>query len=275
MASRGRLLGYRRRVIFVSHYSGDKPFVARYADALEAEFGRDRVFYDSWSINPGDDIVGGIDDALERCTHFVLFMTEASLQREWVQAEWHAAFVRKMATATTLIPVRLDDCQPPPLLASLKGIDATDSGPEQATHELIAAIRGESTYLSQPEPSNITATVSQDERTLRVEIRVRAYIWHNPEITLMFDRAVSDVTQDINLASRITVPGDGMHRFNAGGWESRSHPAPAQRLAVFIELARPLTVGDPVVLVADDPPARLVRVMKTRPEPQELLFDIL
>lgn len=275
MGVRGGLLGYRRGVIFVSHYSGDKPFVARYAEALETEFGRDKVFYDSWSIKPGDDIVGGIDDALERCTHFLLFMTEASLQRDWVKAEWHAAFVRKVATSTTLIPIRLDDCQPPPLLASLKGVDATDSGPERAIAELTAAIRGQSSYVSQPEPSNITATVAQDAETLRVELGVRAYIWHNPEITLMFDCAVTDETQDMNIASRVTVPGDGLHRFSCGGWNSHRHPAPMQRLAVFIELMRPLTVGNPVIFVADDPPARLVRVMKTRPGPPELLFDIL
>lgn len=265
-------LGYRRAVIFISHYSGDKPFVARYAEALEAEFGRDEVFYDSWSITPGDDIVGGIDKALERCTHFLLFMTEASLQREWVKAEWHAAFVRKMTAATTLIPVRLDDCQPPPLLASLKGVDATDSGPGPAIGELVAVIRGESSYVSPPEAPNITAMVWQDEKSLLVALRVGAYIWHNPEVTLMFDCTVPEA-EAINIPARIRTPTEGIRQHGVGTWVLTGDPTLRHRLAVFIGLMRPVSVASPIEFELDDPPGRLVRVMKTRPEPEQILYN--
>ena len=40
-------------MIFLSHNSKDKGIVEPFANKLAEVFGRDNVFYDSWSIQPG------------------------------------------------------------------------------------------------------------------------------------------------------------------------------------------------------------------------------
>jgi len=260
-------------MIFVSHYNGDKPFVARYAEALEAAFDRDNVFYDAWSIEPGDSIVEGIDTALGRCTHFFLFMTEESLKRPWVKAEWQAAFVRKVADATTLIPVRLDDCQPPPLLAALRGIDATDIGPDQAAKDVVKTVKGDSIYETTPEPRNISAAVTQSADRLEVEVSVAAYVWHNGGLAFLFDDPPADDDNE-RVGESLTVPSEngGFYGINVGEWNDVRDST--RRLAVFVDPKRPVTVTNPLTVAFEPLLGTLRRLHKVRPEPQEILYDL-
>ncbi len=50
--------------IFLSHTHADKALVEPIAERLAQAFGRDTVFYDSWSIQPGDGIVDKMNEAL-------------------------------------------------------------------------------------------------------------------------------------------------------------------------------------------------------------------
>ncbi|WP_353738844.1 toll/interleukin-1 receptor domain-containing protein [Collinsella ihumii] len=52
--------------------------------ALSRAFGRDNVFYDSWSIQPGDGIIDKMNSGLEDCDCFFLFVSERSLTSEMV-----------------------------------------------------------------------------------------------------------------------------------------------------------------------------------------------
>ena len=42
--------------VFLSHTNSDKHIVEAFALALRNAFGQENVFYDSWSIQPGDGI---------------------------------------------------------------------------------------------------------------------------------------------------------------------------------------------------------------------------
>ena len=44
-------------MIFLSHNYKDKPLIREIAQNLEKVFGREKVFYDEWSIQPGDSII--------------------------------------------------------------------------------------------------------------------------------------------------------------------------------------------------------------------------
>ena len=44
-------------MIFLSHNYKDKPVVEQVALRLKSIYGIDKVFYDSWSIQPGDGII--------------------------------------------------------------------------------------------------------------------------------------------------------------------------------------------------------------------------
>ena len=51
--------------IFLSHNHNDKPLVEAVALKLATIFGQDEVFYDSWSIQPGEDIIDKMNQGLE------------------------------------------------------------------------------------------------------------------------------------------------------------------------------------------------------------------
>lgn len=54
-------------MVFISHNSKDKPIVEPIAIKLATVFGQDKVFYDSWSIQPGDGIIDKMNEGLSNC----------------------------------------------------------------------------------------------------------------------------------------------------------------------------------------------------------------
>ena len=44
-------------MIYISHTKADKPLVEPIAQKIAGVFGQENVFYDSWSIQPGDGII--------------------------------------------------------------------------------------------------------------------------------------------------------------------------------------------------------------------------
>jgi len=105
--------------VFLCHASEDKPIVRTIATDLRAN--GIEVFFDEWSIKPGESIRQRIDDGLSACTHFVVLLTATSLEKSWVNAEIDAGFVRKLSGQCSFVPLRyqLDSTELPPLLAPL------------------------------------------------------------------------------------------------------------------------------------------------------------
>ena len=56
--------------IFISHNSKDKEIIEPIAVGLARIFGKDSVFYDSWSIQPGDGIIEKMNEGLLDCDFF-------------------------------------------------------------------------------------------------------------------------------------------------------------------------------------------------------------
>ena len=54
-------------MIFLSHNYKDKDIVEPIAVRLKEIYGEDNVFYDSWSIKPGESIIGKMNDGLTKC----------------------------------------------------------------------------------------------------------------------------------------------------------------------------------------------------------------
>ena len=67
-------------MIFLSHNSNDKPVVEQVALKLKNIYGQDKVFYDSWSIQPGEGIVDKMDEGLTNCRYFFFFVSVHSYQ---------------------------------------------------------------------------------------------------------------------------------------------------------------------------------------------------
>ena len=103
-------------MIFLSHTKNDKPIVEPIAIRLAQVFGQDNVFYDSWSIQPGDGILDRMNDGLSKCKYFFFFVTRESLQSKMVTLEWQNALMKKLGGDTKFIPVKLGDCAMPVIL---------------------------------------------------------------------------------------------------------------------------------------------------------------
>lgn len=74
--------------IFISHNCKDKVIVEPIAVRLAEVFGRDNVFYDSWSIQPGEGIIEKMNQELFDCDFFFFFVSKNSLQSKMVKLEW-------------------------------------------------------------------------------------------------------------------------------------------------------------------------------------------
>ena len=61
--------------IFISHNYKDKPIIEPIAIKLGEIYGRENVFYDSWSIQPGDGIIDKMNDGLLECDFFFFFVS--------------------------------------------------------------------------------------------------------------------------------------------------------------------------------------------------------
>ena len=65
-------------MIFISYNHQDQYLVDMIARRLEIEFGRDNIFYDRWSIQPGQSIIGQMDQGLENYTTFFFMLSHNS-----------------------------------------------------------------------------------------------------------------------------------------------------------------------------------------------------
>lgn len=81
-------------MIFLSHNYKDKPVVEQVALRLKSIYGIDKVFYDSWSIQPGDGIIDKMNEGLSNCKFFLFFISQNSLSSNMVKLEWQNALFR-------------------------------------------------------------------------------------------------------------------------------------------------------------------------------------
>lgn len=135
-----------RDQIFLSHAHEDKDIVDGIAKELRALYGQDKVFYDSWSMKPGESFIEGMDKGLSKCKFFFLFMSETSMKKPMVRLEWHNALVNSLYERSSFIPVRVDDIKPPNILISTLYIDMYNRGITQTIEDMKQLISGNGIY---------------------------------------------------------------------------------------------------------------------------------
>lgn len=108
--------------VFISHASNDKGFVDRLvADLASREI---PVWYDKFDLQVGDSVTGGINKGLSQSKYFVIVLSKASVVSRWVTEELNAALMHQVAKGGTfLLPVFIEDCDVPPLLAHRRYAD--------------------------------------------------------------------------------------------------------------------------------------------------------
>lgn len=152
---------------FLSHKHEDKPVVEPIALKLRAIFGEGAVFYDAWSIQPGDGIIERMNAGLEAPEFVFFFVSKRSLGSGLVSVEWQNALYKASKGETRLIPVRIDEVVMPPVLRQNLYVDIYSVGIEAGIVQIVNVVQGNSSFTPQHEGfSNLTwSAVSERRRT--------------------------------------------------------------------------------------------------------------
>lgn len=126
---------------FVSYTSADRPWAEWIARVLE-DSGH-RVLIQAWDFNPGANWVLEMDRAATISDRTVAVLSPAFLESRYTAPEWAAAF-REDPTGSgrKLVPVRVRECHPHGLLASLVYVDLVGLDDERARERLLDAVAG-------------------------------------------------------------------------------------------------------------------------------------
>ncbi len=162
--------------VFLSHTSKDKPRVRRLAERLK-DAGL-RVWFDEWSIGPGEIISLKVDEGLEQSRVLVLCISPNALASGWVALERSTAIHRDPASqGRRFIPLLLAESDLPDTLRRYRYVDFRGDT-ESAFAELLTACKPES---SEPLPSSSKTQQIQTKRPRQVHKIPRLVV---PEQTL-------------------------------------------------------------------------------------------
>lgn len=144
--------------IFLSHNHKDKPIVEPIAIRLREVFGFSSIFYDSWSIKPGDGIIDKMNEGLEKADFFFFFISENSLSSEMVKLEWQNALMKRTQNGKMrFIPVRIDRSIVPPILSQTLYIDFYSNGFEVGVKQIFDVLTNSMEDFKYTEFENLTA----------------------------------------------------------------------------------------------------------------------
>ena len=186
--------------IFISHNSKDKAIVEPIAIRLAKIFGQDNVFYDSWSIQPGDGIIDKMNSGLFQCDYFFVFVSKNSLQSKMVQLEWQNALLKATDGLVKLIPVKLDDCLMPAILMQTLYIDIFGKGLEYGFRQMVDVINGKNVFQGEYQTyENIRARIHRGEYSYKIDIAAQMYFEPMARFLILIDCQPEDV--NVNCTS--------------------------------------------------------------------------
>ena len=81
--------------VFISHSSRDDEFCTQLAEDLRGELGENAVWYDNLRLRPGDSWWRIIVEQVALCNVFILIISPASMESDWVQREYSIALRQK------------------------------------------------------------------------------------------------------------------------------------------------------------------------------------
>ena len=168
--------------IFLSHNYNDKPLVEAVAVRLCSIFGQRDVFYDSWSVRPGDGIIDQMSRGLEAPELVFFFVSATSLASGMVKLEWQNALYAATKGRTRLVPVRVDGSDMPAVLRQTLFIDMHTIGLEAAIAQIVSVAQGGASFTPQHQGfSNLTySIVTPNDSTIEITVRSSHMMEPNP-----------------------------------------------------------------------------------------------
>ncbi len=183
-------------MIFISHTAKDKTIVEPIALRLAQVYGQNNIFYDSWSIQPGDGIIDKMNEGLTNCKFFFFFVSKNSLQSNMVKLEWQNAILKASNGTAKLIPVKLDDCMMPALLLQTLYIDVFGKGLENSIRQMIDVINGTNIFTSLNQTyENVRAYIKKNSPSeMVIEFRAETYMEPISRYAILVKNAENDIS---------------------------------------------------------------------------------
>lgn len=164
-------------MIFISHTHLDKPIVEEIALRLRDIFGQEKVFYDSWSIQPGDGIMDKMNKGLDDCEIFLFCISKNSLQSKMVTLEWQNGLMKTTRWKAKFIPIKIDDCFMPPILLQSLYIDLFGQGIEVALRQIVDVTTWKNTFQNPTQGfSNLRAYKYDENGKIIIECHAEHYL---------------------------------------------------------------------------------------------------
>jgi|SRR5579883_1292647 len=124
---------------FISYNRHDKQWAEWIAWTLE-EAGY-QVAIEAWDFKPGGNFVLYMQAALTQSQTTIAVLSEHFLSAVYVYPEWATAFAQDpQGTQRKLIPVKVDECAPPGLLAQIVYVDLVDCEVGAAQQRLLSGV---------------------------------------------------------------------------------------------------------------------------------------
>lgn len=223
--------------LFISYNHNDKPLVDTIVRRLELEFGRNNIFYDAWSIQPGDSIIGKMNEGLEEFTTFFFFVSTNSVFSKMVSLEWQTALNKAINNNLKFVAVRIDDCNPPVVLSDKLYIDLYGEGLDSAIEKMKCVIKSESTYKPLDDIQNIKATTMKYSNIIRFIVEADLYAETNPVFAFACSNQFSDFSVCFNISDGMIQSGQDILTCENGMILN----------AKTVQLQRPLKPGFPFI----------------------------
>ena len=196
-------------MIFLSHNYKDKDIVEPIATRLRDAYGENNVFYDRWTIKPGDNIIDKMNEGLREVNYFFYFISKNSIQSKMVDLEWQVALYKKIKENIKFIPIKIDDSIPPAILLSTLYIDMYNVGFEVGLRQIFDVINNTNTQVINTEFSNIMATlIKYGESNFDIVIKAKYFFEPNTRFFIAYTNKNEDIackllSDSVNIESKI------------------------------------------------------------------------
>lgn len=201
---------------FLAHSSDDKPIVEAIGSWLHKEKGLD-IWIDSWSLSPGDSLVGEIGNAIKSSDRLLVFLTPSSVTSKWVQKELATGLILELGKKKGLdekfvIPVLLKPCDVPTLLLDSLYADFTNKNFDAACEELYRGIMNESLGAQDIELENKFSNVTNvtplgnGKYGLMIEFGVKISPIDGADIGLKLNNDYTNVKEWFGRPNQNTLP---------------------------------------------------------------------
>jgi tetratricopeptide (TPR) repeat protein len=125
---------------FISYTAADRAWAEWIAWQLEAAGSITRL--QAWDFRPGTDFVHQMQQAVQQADRTIAVLSSAYFGSQFGEAEWRAAFATDpTGDRRRLVPVRVEDCDPPGLLSTRVYIDLVGLNEAAAQERLVAGLR--------------------------------------------------------------------------------------------------------------------------------------